>query len=340
MSICLYVSIGTLAVIFFSWVIPILDNLSCFYPSILLIEGMKKPKDSPLYSALLSTLQSFQHIHKDYKSTELPLFDKSTSVIPDTPDPNFITLYLIKNELNIENPAFPHITRVKIISRPISELFNATGEWTELWNLMFDGEIYMVSRNKCGNDLAFIYRKKLNESQEHIVRYFPSYKESFHYDFVLNGANEVSSFSMCDGVFVYSRVDGSYSYHVLSIRVEDGLAVLDEIGKGEVVNRAFMAINEVTGAKVLKINGTLCVFQFKAVQVTSQSSVTVQLNVFDLLENRTQLVDQLYNVSLDDYVTYTDSSFDYLSLPIIRASTKDTVFIGHYNNFIMFIRYM
>ena len=340
MSICLYTSLGTLAFIFFSWVIPILENLSSFYPSIVLIEGMKKASDPPLYSALLSTLQSFEHIHKEYKSIEVPLYDKSTSVIPDTPDPDFITLYLIRNELNIENPAFPQVTRVSVISRPIQELFNGTGEWIELWSMMFDGEIYMVSRNKCGNDLAFIYRRKMDEGQEHIVRYFPSYKDSFHYDFVLNGANEVSSFSMCDGTFVYSRLEGFYSFHVLRLRVEDGLAVLDEVDKGELMNRTFALINEVTGAKILKINETLYVFQFKAVQINSQSSVRIQLSVYKLMENQTQLLGQLYNVSLDDYVQDAGSSFDYLSLPIIRASLKDTVFIGHYNNFIMFIRNM
>lgn len=340
MGICLYISILTLAIIFFSWVVPVLDNLSSFYPSILLIEGMKKVTDPPLFSALLSTLQSFENINKEHKSNEVPLYDESTSVIPDTPDPNFVTLYLIRNELNIENPAFPDVTRVRVLTRPIQDLFKDTGEWIELWNMMFDGEIYMVSRNKCGNDLAFIFRKRLPESQEHYVRYFPNYNNSLYYEFALNGSNEVSSFSMCDGIFVYSRLEGFYSFHVMKLRIEDGVPALDEIDKGELVNRTFAKINEVTGAKILKINETYYVFQFKAFQMNSQNPARIQLSIYNLLDNKTHLLGQLYNVSIGDYVPDIDRSFDYLSLPMIRASLKDTVFIGHYSNFIMFVRYM
>ena len=340
MGICLYISIITLTIIFFSWVIPVLDNLSSFYPSILLIEGMKKVTDPPLFSALLSALQSFENISKEHKSNEVPLYDESTSVIPDSPDPNFVTLFLIRNELNIENPAFPDVTRVRVLTRPIQELFKDTGEWIELWNMMFDGEIYMVGRNKCGNDLAFIFRKRVPESEEHFVRYFPSYNSSFYYEFALNGSNEVSSFSMCDGIFVYSRLEGFFSFHVMKLRIEDGIAVLDEIDKGELMNRTLAKINEVTGAKILKINETYYVFQFKAVQMNSQNPARIQLSIYSLLDNKTHLLGQLYNVSLGDYVPDIDRSFDYLSIPIIRASSKDTVFIGHYSNFIMYVRYM
>jgi hypothetical protein len=300
---------------------------------------MKKVTDPPLFSALLSTLQSFENINKEHKSNEVPLYDESTSVIPDTPDPNFVTLYLIRNELNIENPAFPDVTRVRVLTRPIQDLFKDTGEWIELWNMMFDGEIYMVSRNKCGNDLAFIFRKRLPESQEHYVRYFPNYNNSLYYEFALNGSNEVSSFSMCDGIFVYSRLEGFYSFHVMKLRIEDGVPALDEIDKGELVNRTFAKINEVTGAKILKINETYYVFQFKAFQMNSQNPARIQLSIYNLLDNKTHLLGQLYNVSIGDYVPDIDRSFDYLSLPMIRASLKDTVFIGHYSNFIMFVRY-
>jgi hypothetical protein len=337
MGICLYISIIAFSGFLFSWLVPMLDNLSSIYPSILLIEGMKKVNEPPLYSALLQTLQSFENIQKENKSSEVPLYDEATTVIPAV-GRDCLTLYLIRNEINNEMPAAPEATRVRKISRDVKDLLNDEGEWNEQWNFRFDGELYLLSRTSCGNQLAFIYKHKFAESVEQRVRYFPELNSSLFFDFALNGSNEVSSFSMCDNVFVYSRVDGFYSFHVLRLVMDGDKAFLQEVDKGEVVNRTALRVNEVTGVKLVKVNETLFIFQFKAIQTSSQSSPRVQLSIFSF-NNKSTLLGNLYNISLADYVEM-DENFDLLSLPMIRASNSDSIFVGHYKSFLMFIRYM
>jgi hypothetical protein len=339
MGVCYYFILSILFAGIVSWVMPILDSFSSVYPNILMIEGLKQHNDPPLYSALIKTLQKFESKQKVSKSNEIPLFDESTYAIPVLSSNNTISLILIRNDKSLENIADTVITEVKIIERSISDFFGTTeGTWKELWINKIPGKVYLLSYSKNLLDLVLVYQIQLAQGTSHKMRYYPDRSKSEYYDFLLPGSSPILALSIYKDCIVYSVDQGFYTYHFLTKEINDqGIIVWKEATTGALHNRKDFVISEVTGLKLIDVNNTLHMLKTTVTSGELKTTSRVFLDCLEFKEGQWKQMGVLYNISLSEYLTDSDD-IDLKAIPRIRVSNKNSVYIGHYGIYLVFIR--
>lgn len=341
MGMYLYISLGVFSIVLFYWIFPIIENFSSVYPQIVVIEGMKHTTDPPLYSALLHTLQTLENIKKESSTSEIPLFDEYASVIPDIVDSENIVLYIFTYQSEVLIPAAPIATEIKVKRRAVSGLVTGNEGWEDLWTEKVNGEAYLFTKSKNGQDLAFIYKSKHPQHQSHTIRYYPDYKVPTAYEFVLPGSNSVQSFAIHNEHLVYTLHEGFYQYHYLKIaKTEDDQFELTEIEHGELINRTIYTLVEVNGVKILNFNETQYLLVSKVVKTGSSATARVLLNLHVLEKETWKPLGNLYNLSVSEHVPNFDKNFNLITLPKVRVSNSFSVFVGHYDNILMYIRYV
>lgn len=340
MGFFFYISLGISSLLLFYWIFPIIDNFSSVYPQIVVIEGMKHTTESPLYSALLQTLQQLENIKKESSSSEIPLYEESSSVIPYLIDPDNIVLFIISYSSDVQFPAAPICTEIKVKKRSLHSLITGTNSWDDLWSEKINGEAYLMTKSKGGQDVAIVYKYKQPQHQSQIIRYYPDYTSPKAYEFVLPGSNKVQSFTIHNDSLVYSLNEGFYQYHYMKInKVEDSYE-LSEIEHGDLINRTLSSLTEVTGVRIFYFNDTQYLMVSKVVKTGNFATARVLVNLHALENDTWRPLGNLYNISISEHVPGFDKSFDLITLPRVRISNSDSAFVGHYDNILMYIRYM
>jgi hypothetical protein len=323
-----------------SWLMPLIDNFSSVYPDVLLIEGIKNSNDPPLLSALLKTLQRFEGKSKEAKTSEKPLYDESTFVIPVLSQNNTLNILLIKNEFSLENLASPIITNLQMMERPLDDFFDPPGKgWQELWKSSIFGNVYFISSSTGSYDLILVYQVNLPQGTSQYFRYYPERTSPEYYDYQLSASNQILCLSVYNDMIVYSVEQGFYLYHTLKkVTDENGNISWEEIGHGEVHNRKDFGFSESTGVKIINSNGSIYLLRSLVKANEWLSSSQLEFNVLKFDDPDWIDMGILYNLTLNEYSIDSRNTDDLKVIPRIRISKGDSIYVGHYGMALMYIR--
>ncbi|OMJ73274.1 hypothetical protein SteCoe_28087 [Stentor coeruleus] len=349
MRICVFISLSLLSTLILSWLllstlilswlIPLIDNFSSVYPDILLIEGIKNSNDPPLLSALLKTLQHFEGKPKEVKTSEKPLYDELTFIVPVLSQNNTINLLLIKNELSIENLASPIITNLLMVERSLDDFFDPPGKgWQDLWKSAIFGNVYFISSTNGIYDLILVYQVNLPQGTSQYFRYYPERSKPEYYDYKLPASNQILCLSIYNDIIVYSVDQGFYLYHTLKKVIDDNMNITwEEISHGEVHNRKNFGLSESTGVKIINSNGSIYLLRSIVKANEWLTSSQLELNVLKFQYPDWVNMGVLYNLTLNDYSIDPRNTEDLKAIPRIRISKGNSIYIGHYGMALMYI---
>lgn len=340
MRVCYFFLLSLVLAVLLSWLVPMVDNFSSIYPNILLIEGIKQQNDPPLYSALIKTLQSFENKPKESKLNEIPLYDESSFAIPILSTNGNICIFLIRTEVSSENLADPYTNELKILERPITDLFTPTsGTWKELWLHKISGKVYLIASSKNLYDMAVVYQVNLDQGTTHRIRYYPDRTIPEYNDFPLPGSSSVMSLSIYQDMLVYAVEEGFYTFHYMrKVFDDDGkMTGWEEFSKGNLQNRKDFSLSEVTGLKLLSVNDTVYMLQSNVNAKPWQGYGKLSLELLEYNSTDWNSLGSLYNLSLNEYLVNTHDSEELKSNSRIRVCNENSVFIGHYGMVLMYI---
>ena len=343
MRVCYFFSLSIVFAGILSWLLPMIDNLTVVYPNILMIEGIKQQHDPPLYSALIKTLQSFDNKPKKSKPNEQPLYDESSYAIPVISASGNLGIFLIRSELSSSNIADPYITDVKLLERPVDDLFTPSiGTWKEVWRSLIEGRVYLVSSSKNLGDFIIVYEVKTPQSTSHILRYYPERTQADYFEYLLPGSSSIMTLSIYGDYIVYAVEGGFYTYHFLqkTLGPEGEVRGWHEISTGALQNRKEFGMSEITGLKLLNLNNTMYMLKCLVTANLWQTQAKLSVEVLEFNSTDWNSMGELYTLNLGDYLSASTihSPEELKIITRIRVSSQDSIYMGHYGMVLMHIR--